>query len=291
LADGSAADGSAAQSGIAPAGTTPAPTLGQRRADALARFAESWLAHGDRALSGGDRQQIIVHVDAETLAGAANDDASDDDVKPDDDGTPRAAMLGGRCELEDGPALAAETARRLACDASIVRIVEDGLGRPLDVGRKTRSIPPSIRRALQSRDAGCRFPGCTHTRFLDGHHIRHWADGGATRLSNLVLLCRHHHRQVHEGRVEVQVLDDGALRFKGPDGRAFEAAPGTRGDSREIVLTHRREGLAIDAGTAVTRWAGERMDYAMAVEGLLMQQERGEAGNSGLGVSAETLRL
>jgi hypothetical protein len=96
---------------------------------------------------------------------------------------------------------------------------------------------------------------------------------------------------VHEGRVEVQVLDDGALRFKGPDGRAFEAAPGTRGDSREIVLTHRREGLAIDAGTAVTRWAGERMDYAMAVEGLLMQQERGETGSSGLGVSAETLRL
>ena len=295
LADGSTADGLAAQSGITPAGTTPAPTLGQRRADALAQFAESWLAHGDRALSGGDRQQIIVHVDAETLAGAANDGASDDnasndDDRPDGDGTPREAMP-GRCELEDGPALAVATARRLACDASIVRIVEDGQGRALDVGRKTRSIPPSIRRALQSRDAGCRFPGCTHTRFLDGHHIRHWADGGATRLSNLVLLCRHHHRQVHEGRVEVQVLDDGALRFKGPDGRAFEAAPGTKGDSREIVLAHRREGLAIDAGTAVTRWAGERMDYAMAVEGLLMQQERGEAGNSGLGVSAETLRL
>jgi len=290
LADGPTAGRSAAQSGIAPGGSTPVPTLGQRRADALAQFAESWLAHGDRALSGGDRQQIIVHVDAETLVGAASDVASNDDDRSDGDGTPREAMP-GRCELEDGPALAVETARRLACDASIVRIVEDGLGRPLDVGRKTRSIPPAIRRALQSRDAGCRFPGCTHTRFLDGHHIRHWADGGATRLSNLVLLCRHHHRQVHEGRVEVQVLDDGALRFKGPDGRAFEAAPGTRGDSREIVLTHRREGLAIDAGTAVTRWAGERMDYAMAVEGLLMQQERGEAGNSGLGVSAETHRV
>ena len=278
LAHGSAAGGSAGQSGITPAGRTLAPTLGQRRADALARFAESWLAHGDQALSGGDRQQIIVHVDAETLVGAASDVASNDDDRSDGDGTPREAMP-GRCELEDGPALAVETARRLACDASIVRIVEDGLGRPLDVGRKTRSIPPSIRRALQSRDAGCRFPGCTHTRFLDGHHIRHWADGGATRLSNLVLLCRHHHRQVHEGRVEVQVLDDGALRFKGPDGRAFEAAPGTKGDSREIVLTHRRAGLAIDAGTAVTRWAGERMDYGMAVEGLLRQQERGEAGS------------
>lgn len=284
LADGSAADGSVAQSG-----GTPTPTLGQRRADALAQFAESWLAHGDQALSGGDRQQIIVHVDVETLVGAANDGASNDHAKSDSDGTPREAVA-GRCELEDGPALAMETAKRLACDASIVRIVEDGLGRPLDVGRKTRSIPPAIRRALQSRDAGCRFPGCTHTRFLDGHHIRHWADGGATRLSNLVLLCRRHHRQVHEGRVEVQVLDDGALRFKGPDGRAFEAAPRTAGDSRELVRAHRREGLAIDAGTAVTRWAGERMDYGIAVEGLLMQQERAEAGSSGLGVSAEMHR-
>ncbi|MCO5118397.1 MAG: HNH endonuclease [Burkholderiaceae bacterium] len=223
----------------------------------------------DQATAGWHRDRRDRDVSAETLA----------------DGS--AAQSG----TTPAPTLAAETARRLACDASIVRIVEDGQGRPLDVGRKTRSIPPSIRRALQSRDGGCRFPGCTHTRFLDGHHIRHWADGGATRLSNLVLLCRHHHRQVHEGRVEVQVLDDGALRFKGPDGRAFEAAPGTRGDSREIVLTHRREGLAIDAGTAVTRWAGERMDYAMAVEGLLRQQERGEAGNSGLGVSAQTHRV
>jgi len=276
-ADGLAAAGSAAAGSVTQLGTTSAPTLGQRRADALARFAESWLAHGDRALSGGDRHQIVVHVDAETLAGAA------------DDGTPRESMP-GRCELENGPALAVETAKRLACDASVVRIVEDGLGRPLDVGRKTRSIPPAIRRALQSRDAGCRFPGCTHTRFLDGHHIRHWADGGATRLSNLVLLCRHHHRQVHEGRVEVRMLDDGALRFQGPDGRAFEAAPRMAGDSRELVLAHRREGLAIDAGTAVTRWAGERMDYGMAVGGLLMEQERADAAGRGPGVSAETRR-
>jgi len=277
------ADGSVTQSG-----TTPAPTLGQRRADALARFAESWLAHGDRALSGGDRHQIVVHVDAETLAGVASGGPAGDGASNDDD-TPRVA-LPGRCELEDGPALAVETAKRLACDASVVRIVEDGLGRPLDVGRKTRSIPPAIRRALQSRDAGCRFPGCTHTRFLDGHHIRHWADGGATRLSNLVLLCRHHHRQVHEGRVEVRMLDDGALRFQGPDGRALEAAPRMAGDSRELVLAHRREGLAIDAGTAATRWAGERMDYGMAVEGLLMEQERADAAGRGPGVSAETRR-
>src|SRR5690606_3969257 len=103
-ADGLAAAGLAAQSG-----TTPAPTLGQRRADALARFAESWLAHGDRALSGGDRHQIIVHVDAETLAGVASGGPAGDGASNDDD-MPREA-LPGRCELEDGPALAVETAK------------------------------------------------------------------------------------------------------------------------------------------------------------------------------------
>ncbi|MFT3800064.1 MAG: DUF222 domain-containing protein [Burkholderiaceae bacterium] len=266
-----------------------APTLAQRRADALARFAETWLAHGDQALSGGERQQIIVHVDVDSLrsaktpcnAGTSDADTSDAETSDADTSDEPAP---GRCELEDGPALAVQTARRLACDASIVRIVEDALGRPLDVGRKTRSIPPAIRRALQARDSGCRFPGCTHTRFLDGHHIRHWADGGETRLSNLVLLCRFHHRQVHEGRIDVRVLNDGALRFNDAHGRPLEPAAPMAGDDRQIVLRHRRAGLAIDAGTAVTRWAGERIDYGMAVGGLLAEQARKQRGN----VSAET---
>jgi hypothetical protein len=111
---------------------------------------------------------VTVHVDAQVLAAGGE----------------------GRCELDDGPALAAETARRLACDAAVVGIVEDELGTPLDVGRKTRSIPPAIRRALRARDGGCRFPGCTNRRFVDGHHIRHWAAGGETSLANLVLLYR-----------------------------------------------------------------------------------------------------
>jgi len=263
----------------------PVPTPGQRRADALVRFAETWLASGDLALSGGDRQQIVVHVDIESLRGI------NEVTMHSGAGTSRVAGVSseaalGRCEMEDGPALATQTARRLSCDASIVRIVEDAFGRTLDVGRKTRSIPPAIRRALRSRDDCCRFPGCAHTRFLDGHHIRHWADGGATRLSNLVLLCRFHHRQVHEGRINVRMLDDGALRFSGADGRPFEAAMPTTGDSRELVLRHRDDGLVIDAGTAVTRWRGERLDYGMAVEGLLIERERGRRR----GVSAETHR-
>ena len=106
--------------------------------------------------------------------------------------TPRlcTSTAAGRCELEQGPSLAVETVRRLACDASLLRVLENEHGEPLDVGRKTRSIPPAIRRALRSRDAGCRFPGCTHQRYVDAHHIEHWADGGETKLSNLVTLCR-----------------------------------------------------------------------------------------------------
>jgi hypothetical protein len=117
-----------------------------RRADALVVIAESFLAHGVEAMASGDRQQIDVHVDSQTLVNGAP----------------------GRCELADGPSMSAETARRLACDASLLTIVEDDKGEPLDVGRKTRAIPPALRRALAARDQGCRVPGCTYTRFATG---------------------------------------------------------------------------------------------------------------------------
>ncbi len=176
-----------------------------RRADALLVLAESYLKHGLEALNGGERHSIVVHVDAAALNPAVH----------------------GRCELEDGPSLTVETARRLACDASVVTITVDEGGEPLDVGRKTRSIPPALRRALEARDRGCVFPGCTRTRHVDGHHIQHWADGGDTKLANLVTLCRFHHRAVHEGGVRVERLGDGAWRFTRPDGRVLESvAPG-----------------------------------------------------------------
>lgn len=106
-------------------------------------------------------------------------------------------------QVEDGPVLCAETVRRIACDSAVVRMVETAKSEPLDVGRKTRVIPWAIRRALKRRDGGCRFPSCTNTRFVEGHHVVHWADGGETRLSNLVSLCRHHHRLLHEGGYHV----------------------------------------------------------------------------------------
>jgi hypothetical protein len=165
-------------------------------------------------------------------------------------------------------------------------VLEDEEGEPLNVGRKTRSIPPALRRALNARDRGCRFPGCSNTRYVDAHHIHHWAKGGETKLSNLVQLCRFHHRQVHEGRMVAQILDDGALRFLKPSGESFDSiAPDhTRplSDWHQLQEDHTQQGIRIDPKTATTRWRGEKMDYGLGVEVLLQHSRRPRR------VSAET---
>jgi len=275
--------GSGDDSAHSPANESPTPgerpPLAVRRIDALARIAESFLAHGAEVLSSGDRSQIIVHVDAQTLReGCA-----------------------GRCEHEDGPALPIETARRLGCDASVVSIIENEDGEPLNVGRKTRTIPPALRRALRSRDRGCRFPGCNNKHYVDGHHIRHWADGGETRLSNLVTLCRFHHRFVHEGGVALRLQADGALQFVMKDGRTLDSPmpvrPGAehgplaqdilQGDWTHMFATHTTMDIAITPTTAVTLWTGESMDYCTATEALLYQTRHAQRTQAAIDVSAE----
>ena len=221
----------------------------KRRVEALAVLAESFLATGPKDLSGADRQQIVVHVDAETFRHSR----------------------AGRCELEHGPSIAAETARRLACDCSVVRIIENEKGEPLDVGRRTRTIPPGIRRALNARDKGCRFPGCSFKRYVDGHHVKHWAHGGETKLSNLVTLCRFHHRLVHKGGVVIEALGDGTFRFVKRSGETFESLPPTPVDGNSLIDSHERAGIRISPRTAVTRWTGEALDLGLAVEGLLQR--------------------
>ncbi len=165
----------------------PRPTRFPTCAEALAGVADAILArppNGLTGLTGGERCQVLVHVDAQTLA----------------TDSPGASATGrGQCAVADGPGIAPETARRLACDCSQVTIAEDSSGKALSVGRRTRSVPPSIRRALVARDGRCQFPGCERHRWVDAHHIHHWAQGGETSVDNLVLLCRHHHRLVHEG--------------------------------------------------------------------------------------------
>jgi hypothetical protein len=143
-----------------------------------------------------ERYQVVLHVEPETLT---------------------AAEEPGRSELEDGTRVSAETSRRLSCDCGLVRINHAPDGAVLDVGRRTRTISPALRRALEARDRGCRFPGCG-LRFAEGHHVRHWSEGGETSLDNCVLLCRYHHRLVHEGGWQVGWWGPGRAVFYDPRG-------------------------------------------------------------------------
>ena len=223
----------------------PTQTAGDARADALLMLADSFLATGAVDRSGGDRHQVVVHVDAPTL---------------------RTEGRGERCELEDGAPVAADTARRLACDAAIVPLLERA-GRPVGVGRKTRSIPPPLRRALAARDRGCRFPGCTARRFVDAHHIEHWADGGPTELANLVHLCRHHHRLLHEGGYTLTRSGRGTLTFRCPDGRTIPACPAPPG-GRCGGLRRRGEPRVIAADACVPL-SGDPLDLHLGVQAML----------------------
>ncbi len=231
--------------------TGPAPS----RADALMAVVESFLAAGAPGKAIGPQCEVVIHVDPAALTKTGADPDKPAGV------------------LEDGTPVPAETARRFSCDCALVRVADGRGGEPLDVGRRTRSIPAALRRALVFRDRGCRFPGCTHSVFVDGHHVEHWADGGETALRNLVLLCRRHHRLVHEGGFELRRLGDGDLAFFDPRGRRLEEAPRAtlvEGDGAvRLAVRNRMAGLSIDARTGLPRWDGERMAQDFAVDALL----------------------
>jgi 5-methylcytosine-specific restriction endonuclease McrA len=225
------------------------PTMAQQQADALALLAETALHHLDPGAP-GERYQVVVHVDAQVL------------THPDQP---------GQAVLEDGARVSAETSQRLACDASRVVMRHDDDGRVVEIGARTRTIPPALRRALHHRDRGCRFPGCG-VRFAEGHHLHHWARGGPTTLSNLALLCRRHHRAVHEEGYQVARGPDGTLRFRRPDGRPLPDVPPAAVVPPDPVAAlrarHDSPGLHIDARTACAGWLGERLNVGWAIDVL-----------------------
>jgi 5-methylcytosine-specific restriction endonuclease McrA len=226
------------------------PSVAQQQADALALIAETALHHALDPGAPGERYQVVVHVDEPVLA---------DPDQP------------GQSVLQDGARVSAETSGRLACDASRVVMRHGVDGSVTEVGARTRTIPPALRRALQHRDAGCRFPGCG-LRFGDAHHIRHWAHGGPTTLSNLALLCRRHHRSVHEEGYRIDRQADGALIFRRPDGRVVPDVPPSPAlpvDSAAAVRERNAElGIRIDRHTTRPRWLGERLDLVWAIDVL-----------------------
>jgi hypothetical protein len=231
----------------------PETTPEQRRADALAFLVERALERGFEegpppAENGSDGRADAPppeRVSAETPTGSGGRirlPASE-----------RYTVIvhveeGGSAHLEDGTRVSAETARRIACDASMVRVrvSKDGCWR--EVEGKRRTIPPRLRRALQIRDQGCRFPGCG-SRFAQAHHIEHWADGGQTRLSNLVSLCAQHHRLMHEGgfRVGLDPTRPDRPIFHSPSGFAIpDVPPRMTVDGRELGI-----------GARVPRWEAD----------------------------------
>jgi hypothetical protein len=244
-------------------------------ADALVELAESYLEHGCENSSTADPYQVMVHVSAETLKADGGDR----------DGSAETSASGAADErvsaetwdlfhthfsyLEDGPHVSAETSRRIGCDASIIQVLEDEKGEPLSIGRKSRVIPPAMRRALKARDDGCRFPGCTHRHFIDGHHIRHRADGGETSMRNLVLLCRFHHRLVHERGFGCERTDDGRIVFTNPAGTEIARSchlPAIPIDSDIFVYVRKAlDGVELDPQACVSKWEGEKIDWRLAV--------------------------
>ena len=167
---------------------------GQRRADALVELASRQLKSGSLPENGGEKPHLVVRLDYASLRDAL-----------------------GAAHLDSGQPLSPSTVRRLACDATIIPAVLGSAGEPLDVGRGVRLIGGGLRRALVLRDRGCAFPGCDRPpAWCDGHHIRHWADGGPTSLDNSVLLCGHHHRLVHRGSWLVTLGRDRLPQFTPP---------------------------------------------------------------------------
>jgi hypothetical protein len=165
-----------------------------QQADALVAVVKSYL-DGGQAPEGGataDHYQVVVHADAKSLTGGAG--CSD---------------------------LPIDTVKRLLCDCSLVTVVEDENAHPLDVGRKQRIVSTPLKRALYARDRGCTFPGCHRKRYVDGHHLKHWINGGETTAGNLTLLCTHHHKKLHEGGFSIVKDADGTLRFVTDDGRTI----------------------------------------------------------------------
>ena len=189
--------------------------------------------------------EVVLHVTPDSLAGQ------------------------GEGELQDGCPVPAGTARRIACHAPLVVMVEDEHGTPLDVGRRTRRISYALQRALWSRDRGCRFPGCANTLLVDAHHVRHWADGGPTRLDDLLLLCRAHHRFVHDAGGVSLPADGGAPVFFDALGRWLPAAPAP------AVPDASRLPAVTDPNVARPTSICPKPDYPQMVEGLVVASRLG----------------
>jgi hypothetical protein len=223
----------------------------QRRADAIVNLARACLQRRPRTLGSGYELVVVTSKD-QLEQGHGGVDGF----------------------LRDGTPVPLHVARMLACDSARVDVVMGEDGELLDVGRSTRSIPSAIARALWLRDGGCRVPGCGRRRHLHGHHIQPWAEGGPTRLSNLVLVCPAHHRMIHEGKLSTE-LRAGKITFVNRRGPLLESPPSaaTGHDLEELELFLRDAELYIDPSTAAPRWDGAPMDLADTLAWMFLAEQ------------------
>jgi hypothetical protein len=229
----------------APTGPVPpvALPIGPGRLDGLIAIAERTMAPAPQReatdAANGLVPQVVIHLD-QTVFGP--------------DGAREAY-------LDDGTRVSAETFRRVSCDSTLVAVTTGTDGRVLDVGRKTRAVPVAIRRALWSRDHGCRFPMCSNRRFVHAHHVEHWTHGGPTRLDNLVLLCSFHHRLLHEGGFKVSLAADGAPRFLTARDHEIAYAP-------DAARAPTAPPAVVDPDVNLCVWDGEPVDYHEVVDAM-----------------------
>ena len=278
-ADGELVPGVAAESARSPRGTSGRESRSADTAGRLPLCEESAPCPSD-ATDREDRHEGIArrpslseqatiatpHVSAETFEIS---EAPGERVAAETDLDAGQAVI----EQAGGLHIGKEAARRVACDAGIVVLHHAADGQVLDVGRRTRTVPSAMRRALLSRDRGqCQFPGC-ESRHCDAHHVEHWADGGETRLQNLVLACRFHHRALHEGGFQVVPGDtEGQFRFLRPDGTPLPAEPPAASwEGAPLAATDARlaaAGVSIGPHTATPEWYGESLDLTAALDVL-----------------------
>ena len=186
-------------------------TPAQRRADGLTELLRRYHDAARGPDEGNERPHLHIHIDADDLR----------DKPTPDRGAYREMFADNNVGWMPwmGP-LSIDAARRIACDSVVSPILLDSNGAPIDLGRTTKAISRKLRRALVARDRGCAFPGCGRPpAWCDGHHIKHWADGGPTDLDNLVLLCRFHHRLIHHSGWEVVMGHDRHPWFIPPEHR------------------------------------------------------------------------
>jgi 5-methylcytosine-specific restriction endonuclease McrA len=234
--------------------TTPASL-----ADALVEIASAFLGHKIETASNPDIYQVILHVGTEALTADTNAPGSPDVSAETPVGHPAHPS---RCHIEDGPAISRVTAQAIACCATVSSMLHDRRGDPLDVGRRQRTPPPALRRAVRERDRyRCQYPGCD-SRKVQIHHIRHWSKGGETKLRNLMLLCRAHHSIVHDLNYGITAAADGFV-FTTADGEEIDPSPPfPSNDGTDIRTCH---DARISPDTIIPAWYGDKLDLDHAI--------------------------